>query len=163
MSGKVNGRIDVLQPPNKLLFDLQDKSVIKSTPYNDAVQGIYYNTILSDTYFSAENVQIIQNGIRAGVYKKSKDKFIIREQDTDVLKVIMRSIFLQHAINSPDKIKEQIERLNNLVLDYAIPKVYGEAIGYINYCKDASTIHEPLNPPVMSRINDKQLEAKPWL
>jgi hypothetical protein len=163
MSEKSNGRVDILQPPNKLLFDLQDKAVLKSTSYTDAVQGIYYNTDLSDTYFSADNVQILQNGIRAGVYKKSKDKFVIKEQDTDTLKVIMRSIFLQHAVNSPNKIKEQIERLNNLVLTYAIPKVYGEAIGYINYCKDASTIHEPLTPPVMSRINDKQLEPNLWL
>ena len=72
-------------------------------------------------------------------------------------------MFLQHAVNSPDNIKEQIEKLNKHVLDYAVPKVYGEAIGYINYCKDASMIHEPLKPPVMSRINDKQLEPQSWL
>lgn len=160
---KANGRVDIVQPPNSLLLDIQDKSVIKATAYTDAVQGIYYSTKLSDAYFSAENVQILQNGIRAGVHKKSKNKFIIKEQDVDTLKVIMRSMFLQHAVNSPDNIKEQIEKLNKYVLDYAIPKVYGEAIGYINYCKDASTIHEPLKPPVMSRLNEKQLEPQPWL
>ena len=163
MSQKSNGRIDILQPPNKLQFQMQDKMVTKATPYIDAVQGIYYNTSLSDTFFSAENIQILQNGIRAGVNKKSKGKFIIMEQDVDTLKVIMRSMFLQHAVNSPDKIKEQIERLNTLILEYAIPKVYGEAVGYMHYRKDASTIHVPMNPPVMSRINDKQLEEKSWI
>ena len=118
---------------------------------------------MSDAYFSAENVQIIQNGIRAGVNKKSKGKYIIKEQDVDTIKIIMRSMFLQHAVNSPDKVKEQIERLNKLVLDYAVPKVYGEALGYIHYKKDASMIHEPLNPPVMSRVNDKQLQEKSWI
>ena len=163
MSQKSNGRVDILQPPNSLQFGIQDKMVTKSTPYIDAVQGIYYDTSLSDAFFSADNIQILQNGIRAGVYKKSKGKYVINEQDIDTLKVIMRSMFLQHAVNSPDKIKEQIEKLNSLVLEYAIPKVYGEAIGYIHYRKDASTIHAPMNPPVMSRINDKQLEEKSWI
>lgn len=163
MSQKSNGRVDILQPPNSLQFGMQDKMVTKATPYIDAVQGIYYDTSLSDAFFSADNIQILQNGIRAGVYKKSKGKYVINEQDVDTLKVIMRSMFLQYAANSPDKVKEQIERLNTLVLEYAIPKVYGEAIGYIHYRKDASTIHAPMNPPVMSRINDKQLEEKSWL
>jgi hypothetical protein len=106
---------------------------------------------------------MIQNGIRAGVYEKSKKKYIIGSQDTDTIKVIMRSIFLQNTLNSPDKIKEQIETLNRLVLEYTIPKVYGEAVGYMNYCRDASTIPNPLNYPVMSRSNDKQLEERPWM
>ena len=105
----------------------------------------------------------LQNGIRVGVYKLSKKQFVIHEQNVDTIKIIMRSIFLQHAVNSPDRIKEQIERLNNLVLEYIIPKVYGETVGYINYCKDASTIQIPLAPPIMSKLNDKQLEPKPWL
>ena len=163
MLKKTNGRIDI-QNPNKLnQFDLHDKMVLKATSYDDATQGIFYETVLSKAYFSADNVQIIQNGIRAGVYKMSKKQFIIHEQNIDTIKIIMRSIFLQHAVNSPDRIKEQIERLNNLVLEYAIPKVYGETIGYINYCKDASTIQSPLPPPIMSKLNDKQLEPKPWL
>ena len=88
MSQNSNGRVDIIQPPNSLQFDLQDKIITKTTPYIDAVQGIYYNTVLSDAYFSAENVQIIQNGIRAGVNKKSKGKYIIKEQDVDTIKII---------------------------------------------------------------------------
>lgn len=159
-----NGRIDIIQPPNAISqFKLYDKNITKSTSYTDAVEGIFYNTILSDTYFSSENIQIIQNGIRAGVFNKSKGKLIIAPQDLDTIKIIMRSIFLQHAINSPSGIKEQIERLNNLVLEYSIPKVYGEAIGYIKYKKDSSTIAVPINLPILSRSNDKQLEEHPWL
>ena len=161
---KNNGRVDILQPPDSISqFKLYDKNITKSTSYTDAVQGIFYNTSLSDTYFSSDNVQIIQNGIRAGVYKMSKNKLVIAPQNIDTIKIIMRSIFLQHSINSPSGIKEQIERLNNLVLEYAIPKVYGEAIGYINYKKDSSTIATPINRPTMCRVNDKQLEEHPWL
>ena len=160
MLKKTNGRIDI-QKLNQ--FDLHDKTIVKSTSYTDAVQGILYDTILSNTYFSADNIQIIQNGIRAGVYKMSKNQLVIDEQDIDTIKIIMRSIFLQHSLNSPNEIKEQVERLNNLVFEYTIPKVYGEAVGYIKYCNDANTIQIPLAPPVMSKINDKQLEPNSWL
>jgi len=159
-----NGRIDLLQPPSsEKLFDLYDKGITKSTPYTDAVQGIFYNTSLSDTFFSAENIQIIQNGLRAGVYEKSKNKFIIDEQNQDTVKIIMRSMFLQHATHSEKNIKQQVEKLNALVLEEMIPKVYGEAIGYMNYRRDASTLVVPMTPPVMSRTNEKQLEEKPWI
>lgn len=161
-----NGRINLSQPPaSEKLFELYDKNVnhSKATPYTDAVQGIFYNTALSDIFFSGENIQIIQNGLRVGVYEKSKNKFIIGEQDMDTVKVIMRSIFLQHATHSNTDIKGQIEALNQIVLDEMIPKVYGEAIGYMNYRRDASTIAVPMTPPVMSRTNERQLEEKPWI
>lgn len=164
MRQNMNGRVDIIQPPDShQLFDMQDKNLTKSTTYTDAVNGIYYDTILSDTYFSRENIQIVQNGIRVGVYKRSKDKFVIDEQNVDTLKIIMRSIFLQYAKHSPENIKEQVVELNNLVLNYAIPKVYSEALGYVHYCKDASTLVDPIMPPVMTRMNEKQLEEKPWL
>lgn len=156
---KSNGRINILESPKiQNQFELHDRIASKSSPYMDAMQGIYYDTKLSNAFFSSDNIQIIQNGIRAGVYKKSKNRFIIDNQNEDTVKIIMRSIFLQYSINSPNDIKEQIERLNNMVYDFAIPKVYNEAIGYINYCRDASTIQPPLPPPIMSKINDKQLE-----
>ena len=56
-------------------------------------------------------------------------------QDPDVLKIIMRSIFKQYSKNNAQDIstKQQIEALNKLVLDYAIPQVYGSAQGYMKY------------------------------
>ena len=53
--------------------------------------------VLSDTFFSSQNIQLLQNSIRAGVYNMSNGKFTIGPQDCDTLKIIMRSIFLQYA------------------------------------------------------------------
>lgn len=86
----------------------------------------------------------------------------IGHQDPDVLKIIMRSIFLQYSKNNAQDIKQQIEALNKLVLDYAIPQVYGSAQGYMKYKHDASTLVVPLSNPVMSKTNDKQLLLKKW-
>ena len=64
--------------------------------------------------------------------------------------------------NMPDNIPEQINGLNNLVLEYSIPKLFSEATAYLKYKHDASTLVVPLNRPVLAYSNDKTLELKPW-
>jgi hypothetical protein len=124
--------------------------------------GNWYDTQLSNAFFSGRNIQIIQNGIRAGVFNKSNKQYVIGEQNMDELQIIMRSIFLQHAKNLPTDIPQQINDLNKIVFDYAINQVYGEADGYMKYKRDASTLVVPLPMPVLSYTNDKQLELKKW-
>ena len=105
---------------------------------------------------------MIQNGIRKGVYEKSKGQYLVGNQSVDVLKVIMRSTFLQYSANMPDKIPQQIKALNDIVLDYCVKQVYGEAQGYQQYLYDASTLVVPLERPVLSTTQDKTLELKKW-
>ena len=158
-----NGRIDINGPKTKDLFQMYDKIPINQcSTLRNATEGLWDNTILSNIFFSRENIQIIQNGIRAGVYNMSKGKYIISNQECDTLKIIMRSVFLQYAANQPTNIKGQVEELNKMVLDYCIPQVYGEAHGYHKYIIDASTMYTPIPPPVMSSNNDKQLPLNPW-
>jgi hypothetical protein len=82
---------------------------------------------LSRTFFSVENQQILQNGIRAGVYKKSNGTYTVAQQSDTQLKMIMRAIFLEHSKNQPNNITGQIKELNDLVMDFCIPKIYSEA------------------------------------
>jgi hypothetical protein len=163
METKSNGRVDLLSPDTNVLFSMKDRiSVGTHTDFRGAMTGNWYNTLLSDAFFSDKNMQIIQNGIRAGVYKMSNGQYIIGEQNPNELKIIMRSVFLQYSKNLPNNIKEQITTLNNLVLDYAIKQVYGEAVGYMKYKYDTSTMYEPISRPVLSKTNDKQLILKKW-
>ena len=157
-----NGRVNILTPNIDNLFNMKEKIPQHSFDYRDAVTGNWYKTKLSDLFFSNENIELLQNGIRAGVYKISNNKYIIDKQNYDELKVIMRSIFLQNSKNKPNDITGQINILNNMVLDYAIKQVYGEVNGYIKYKYDISTLAEPISHPTMSKINDKQLEFKKW-
>ena len=101
-------------------------------------------------------MKIIQNGIRAGVYKKSNSQYMVGTQDCESLKIIMRSIFLQHAANQPKQISQQIAELNQIVLEYCIFHVYSEAQGYMKYLTDVSTLAVPLAAPVMASQNDKR-------
>tara|TARA_B100001250_G_C19492260_1_gene653640 strand:+ start:241 stop:732 length:492 start_codon:yes stop_codon:yes gene_type:complete len=160
---KVNGRINILHPNTNTLFNMFDKiPVNECTTYRDAMQGGWNETPLSDAFFSSQNIQILQNGIRAGVHNLSGNKFIVAQQSIDDLKIIMRSIFLQNSGNQPNKIPEQIAALNKLVLNYCVPKIYKEAIGYIRYRHDASTIAPPIAAPISTKSNNNTLELKPF-
>ncbi len=162
-NGPSNGRIDIQTPNTSKLFAMYDKiPANQCTTYRSPTDGLWIDTIVSETFFSQANIQIIQNGVRAGVFHKSNGQYIIGPQDCDSLKVVMRSIFLQHSINTPDNIKEQIEALNKLVLDYCIGQVYGEAQGYMKYITDVSTLAVPMAHPVLSNQKDKQLQMKPF-
>jgi hypothetical protein len=74
----------------------------------------------------------------------------------------MRSVYLQNSANQPNNIRQQIEQLNKIVLEYCIQQVYSEAQGYMKYINDASTLVVPISHPVMANENDRQLELKPW-
>lgn len=165
-----NGRINLYTKPKTTysepdianLFSMYDKiPANQCTTLRDATTGQWEENALSNAYFSRENIQIIQNGIRAGVYSKSNGQYVIGPQDCDSIKIIMRAIFLQYSINNPNNIQGQIESLNQMVLDYCIPKVYSEAQGYLKYLDDVSTLAVPLAPPIMASENDKRTHKLP--
>lgn len=163
MNTITNGRIDIKTPNTSNLFQMYDRiPANQCTTYRDATEGIWVETPLSKLFFSKENLQILQNGIRAGVYKRSNGQYIIGEQDCDALKIIMRSVYLQHSSNQSENISQQINQLNKMILDYCIQQVYGEAQGYLKYIDDASTLVVPLAPPVMTSNTDKDLYFKGW-
>ena len=158
-----NGRVDIKTPNTSKLFTMYDKiPAHQCSTFRNPTEGLWDETILSRAFFSHENIQIIQNGIRAGVYKRSNSQYLIGAQDCDALKVIMRSVFLQNAVNKSGDISAQIHALNQIVLNYCIQQVYGEAQGYLKYLDDASTLVVPIAPPVMADNSDRELVLKPW-
>ena len=158
-----NGRVDIRSVQTKDLFAMYDKiPANQCVSYRNALEGQWEDTQLSDAFFSKENIQIIQNGIRAGVYEKSNGQYVVGPQDCDTIKIIMRSIFMQYSANMNDYIQNQIKELNQMVLNYCIQQVYSEAKGYMIYLKDVSTMYVPIAHPVDVKNNDKELVLKPW-
>jgi hypothetical protein len=163
---KYNGRVNIIQEPSiDEKFKMQERIAgkNKSTTYHEALCGTWEDNVLSKLFFSAENIQIIQNGLRAGVYNISQQKFVIPPQNMDNLKIIMRSTYLQYAEHYPDRITEQIERLNKIVLDYCVPSVYNECIAYLKYSHDQSSLVMPFERPMNHDRQYKQLELKPFM
>ena len=158
-----NGRVDILGPIGPQ-FNFSDKIPLKHcVSYRDALTGGWTDTVLSLLFFSKENIQIIQNALKRGVYERSNKQFIIGPQNCDELKIIMRSIYLQHAKNLPHDIKHQISTLNELVINYAIKQIYNEAVSYIKYKHDASTMQIPINLAVNTSSKGNTLELRPFV
>jgi len=158
-----NGRIN-MSADISTLFTMYDKiPANQPAGFRESTNGLWSETKLSKLFFSPQNTQTIQNGIRAGVYEVSNHKYLIGPQNEDSLKVIMRSIFLQNATNQPTNIGGQIQVLNQMCLKYCIEQVYGEAQGYMTYLTDVSTIAVPLAPPMMDNKEVKRsYKMSPW-
>jgi hypothetical protein len=163
MNKTTNGRVDIKTPNTSKLFQMYDKiPAHQCTSYRNPTEGLWDETTLSNLFFSRQNIKIIQNGIRAGVYKKSRGQHVIGEQDCDSLKIIMRSVYLQNSANQPTNITQQIEALKQMVLDYSIQQVYSEVQGYVKYISDVSTLAVPIAHPITTNNTDRQLLLKPW-
>jgi len=165
MNLNCNGRINIAGDNTMKQFELYDKIPVNERENDNfnsnALTGNWETSLLSNAFFSVENITIIQNAIRAGVHEKSNGRFLIANQDIDTIKIIMRAIYLQHCKNLPDNVTGQIEELNKLVVNYSVPQVFGEANSYIKYKNDSSMMHMPHKRP-MSTYRDKTLELKPW-
>jgi hypothetical protein len=160
-----NGRVNI-QAPNMNQFELFANPGVDYndvTSYRGAMTGNWNDTALSNAFFSRENIQIIQNGIRAGVYRMSNGRYTVGPQDETNLKIIMRSIFLQFSRNLNSDIPGQIKALDDKVLEYCVPEVHNEAISYIKFKHDVSTLPVPeARPTLASNKGEKTLELKPW-
>lgn len=165
-----NGRINLYTKPKTTytepdinnLFSMYDKiPANQCTTYQEPLVGQIDETPLSRAYFSDSNIQIIQNGIRAGVHRKSNGQYTIGPQDCDSIKIIMRAIYLQHSINQSTNISKQIDALNSMVLVHCIQKVYLEAQGYLKYLSDISTMAVPIANPIMASQKDKKNHKLP--
>ena len=65
MSRQFNGRVDIKSPDTKNLFSMYDKiPAHQCTTYRGALDGQWDNSLLSDTYFSAKNINHLQGKIR---------------------------------------------------------------------------------------------------
>ena len=163
-SNNNNGRVNVIVTPSaEQQFAMFDRiPVNEPVTFRNALDGIWEENQLSRLFFSGKNIQIIQNAIRAGVHSRSNGLYLIPVQDEDAVKIIMRAIFLQNASNLPFNLTDQIVALNDLVCEYAIPKIMTEALGYLNYKHDISTMYTPMARPYYSDYKTTSLQLKHW-
>jgi hypothetical protein len=158
-----NGRVDIKSPSTQNLFNLYDKiPAHQCTTFRNPLEGLWEDSSLSNAYFSRENLEIVQNAIRKGIYDKTNGQYVIDNQDCDSLKTIMRGVYLEHSANLPTNITQQIVELNKIVINFCTQQIYSELRAYVQYLHDASTLVVPIAHPIMSTLADKQLELKPW-
>jgi len=156
-----NGKVNIMGPNIATQFSMMDKIPINTnTNYQNVLAGNFERSQLSTTYFSKKNIELIQNSIRKGVYDKSSQRILIDTQAEDQVVLVMRSMYLQYSKNLDTNIETQIAELNNHVLNYCIPSVYNEAVSYLKYKEDTSSMHTPIQHPIYSSKTNKTLEQK---
>jgi hypothetical protein len=99
---------------------------------------------VSELFFSQRNIDTLQEGIRYRVYTDSGNSMVIGRQSDVELGLVMRSVFLQEAMNGEHDIVPQVRALNTTVLAYCVPRVLQEAKMYEQYRRDVSSLPVPL-------------------
>ena len=132
-------------------IDANEQRIYDMTPpkadtrfFVDATRGIHQHNPLNTLFFSAENIEALQQGLRYLVYKHSCQKYVIDRQSDDDLKIVMRSIYLEHAQHQPFAITEQVRNLNAKVLDYCLPRVLNEIDAYMKFRQEISQLPTPM-------------------
>ena len=108
----------------------------------DAVKGIHEQTGVSDTYFSNQNINLLQATIRYEVNNKTGK--IIDKQSPQELSVVMRSIYLQHGnpVVSSNNVKNEVSKLNELVADFCV-----QVKQHQGYIEKLTTLPTPIDRP----------------
>jgi hypothetical protein len=143
-----NGRVILTKDNIKDMKMIDNENEKMNNFQVEALYGIQETSTLNQLFFSKKNMENIQNMIRYNVYVKSDKKYIIDKQSDIELEIIMRSIYLQHSPNLPNKTKEQIEYLNNLVSDWCVLQIIPEVVQYYGYIQEIEYMPIPLDLPL---------------
>ena len=102
---------------------------------------------VTSLFFSEENIARIQRMIKKDILKKTRGKYKLDEdQDESDLLVAMRAVLFdanEGARYLPFKIKRQVKRLNNNVVEYVVPDMIAAVKQQYGYLKE---INQPLQP-----------------
>ena len=162
MDYKNNGRIDLSESVNTTPFQLYDKIHVKENDsFHNALIGNVEETTLSRIFFSSDNTNNIQNAIRAGVYEKSNNQYIIEKQNADSLHTIMQNMYYEYGGSLSENDQANLNMLNKKVIDYCVPVAYNAAESYMKYKRDISTLAVPISNPRVTR-DEHSLEYKQY-
>lgn len=114
----------------------------------DAIKGNFNKNCLNDVFFSDDNIEALQIGMRNMVSNATEGREVIGRQSDIELKIIMKAIYLEYGKNLNDNILDQVKDLNKKVLDYAVPRILVQIKQYKTYVRDASSVHLPMDRSV---------------
>lgn len=133
------------------------------------IKNLVAETLLSKMYFSAQNIQSIQNIVRFLVHKHSN--VVIDNQSREELLVIMRSVYLEYSSHPPiidesssteaklkhgPKYTNEVSRLNEIVVNTIVPKILSGLQQYLDYIRDASEPQRVMERPKNDSVAGKK-------
>lgn len=170
--GGQNGRVNLASPPNTGVQPTVDslpgfgyQTVAEKGFINDMLRGNLQKDQVSSAFFTPANVARIQAEIKRGVYLRSgPKKYVIDDQDVDEIKIIMRALYLQYSKNNDYNIQGQVNDLNQMVVDWAVPRILSEIDQHLYFLNDISHMPVPLAQPMsMSGAGTRSLPYQPFM
>jgi len=170
--GDQNGRVNLESRPSAGGFlehpqmgGFGHRTKVDSNSAQDLMRGNWTENSLSQMFFGPENTKLLQAEIKREVYVRSGDKkWSIDEQSADELQIVMRSIFLQYAKNQDGNIPGQIKDLNDLIVEWCVPRILSEIGMYQYYLSDISRLPVPMSHPAsQSSAGTKSLPFRKFM
>lgn len=181
MFDKTNGDTAVLRKDDRTMYrgykfdeniklkgtrniEMSDNDISKSNTKH-LFKNLYGETPLTFLFFSEKNIDNVQDLIKFIVHRETNQ--VIDKQSNQELLIVMRSIFLEYSshprlfkkdMNEDDKkkllteYKNEVSRLNEIVLNSIVPKIVSQMQQYITYLKDASTPQYQMEIPKSDTI-----------
>jgi hypothetical protein len=115
-------------------------------------------SILKESFFSDENIELINKQIILTIWKKSNKKYKVNFQNKDNLLVIMQYVFLEYAKHLPYNIKGQIRDLNCQVVGEIVSNIITNFEQKLGYLRDIEK-RQPLVDLPKSSTADRTLPS----
>ena len=159
----LNGRVNATDNITNNLY-ISKNIISNSEDGTNIISRTYNQSCVSGLFFSIENTNTLQQGLKNKVYSMSNGKYIIGRQSDTELKIIMRSIYYQYGKNNSENVVEQVRELNNLVLEWSAPQIITNIQQHNSYIKDVSTMPMPLErAQLTTQKGTRVLEIKSFM
>jgi hypothetical protein len=113
--------------------------------------------LLSDSFFSKDNFDIINKQLILSVYKKSNRQYLCGPQRNDDMTLAMRWVWNEYSRHLPYNITEQIRELNKIVVKIIMPDIITGIEQRVDYLKDIENPLDPIPLPQNVNISNKTL------
>lgn len=141
--------MDIIYEQNEIKsFLFQNNDYFKK--YSNQNNTNFYT--LKETFFSKDNIDIIQNKLINEVKDKSDGKYIIGYQKNEHLIQIMEDIFKTYNNN----VNEDINELNNKVVIFCLPYIFNQIASHIKWQVDSNSPLIPLPLPETTSMAGKR-------
>ncbi len=157
----LNGRVNLFDSHSTTAKILNNDPRLYNENNLNTISRVYSGTCVSETFFSKENINLIQEGIINTVFNRSNGLYEISKQSDQELNIIMRSIYLQEGKNLNYDIKTQVRELNTQVIKWCVDEIIKNIKQYMEYKKSVSTLPMPMEHSLLlSQKGTKSLELK---
>lgn len=131
-----NKTFNISEMPTVYFSESKDKEELKRQFIKNTLkQSEESITQLAMLFFSDENIDLINKQLVLNIYKATNKKYKIPFQDKDKLLIVMRYVWIEYSKNLDFDYKEQIKKLNCVVVYEISPNIITNIEQQIGYEK----------------------------